>query len=550
MRKNFLKSLIAVFALVFFIGTAPLQLVSASTSVNEIAAVEQNVAAPSWITSANYLALGDSLAAGMDHLGKMGDGYADYLAGTMDETGLLNSFNKTFAVPGYTTKDVLKDIEENVTREVGGKSIRLHDAIANAGLITISAGANDVLAHVKIDPTTFAVTYDEKALQLEIKQVGMNLMKIITAIHTINPDAQVYVMGYYNPYPHLPAEIQPLLAQLLAGVNKAIETAAQLPNVDWVETADVVAKDFKVNLPNPQNIHLSPKGYQAVAELFWKKVQVDYPWIPVDSFVADEVTMDTVKLAWKAVTSKGQIAKYDIYLGDEKIGSVDGNVLSYTVRKLKENQAYAFSIVAVDKNGTSSEKSPSLKVTTEAAVSMFSDIKGHWAEDAIVQAAVLGIFKGYTDGSFKPDNGLSRVQAASVFVRALQLPASNVAVPFDDIAGYAAATQTDIQTAFAHGFVKGDNGHFKPSENVTRAQLALMVWRVAMGELGGDMPTSNTFTPPTDMGDYDTETIQAIATMSGLGVISLEDGAFHPTEPATRAFASSLLTKLLSLTNQ
>ena len=72
----------------------------------------------------------------------------------MEETGLLNSFNKTFAMPGYTTKDVLKDIEENVTREdANGKSVKLHDAIANADLITISAGANDVLAHV-IDPKT------------------------------------------------------------------------------------------------------------------------------------------------------------------------------------------------------------------------------------------------------------------------------------------------------------------------------------------------------------------------------------------------------------
>ncbi|WP_263491931.1 hypothetical protein, partial [Escherichia coli] len=83
--------------------------------------------------------------------------------------------------------------------DTDGNSIKLHDAIASAGLITISAGANDVLAHVKIDPKTFAVTYDEQALQMEIKQVGMNLMKIITEIHKLNPDAQVYVMGYYNP---------------------------------------------------------------------------------------------------------------------------------------------------------------------------------------------------------------------------------------------------------------------------------------------------------------------------------------------------------------
>lgn len=548
MGKKFICKLFAVLALVLYVGMAPLQIVSANTTV-EASTIE--IAAPTWVASASYLALGDSLAAGMDHHGKMGDGYADYLAGTLEETGLLNSFNKTFAVPGYTTKDVLKDLEENATREdADGNTIKLHDAIAKAGLITISAGANDVLAHVKIDPKTFAVTYDEQALQLEIKQVGMNLMKIITAIHTINPDAQVYVMGYYNPYPHLPAEIQPLLAQLLVGVNKAIETAAQLPNVDWVETADVVAKDIKVNLPNPQNIHLSPVGYQAVAEQFWNKVQADYPWIPADAFVADEVTTDSITLAWKAATTEGQIATYEIYLGDEKIGSVDGDVLSFTVPDLEEGQSYAFSIVAVDKNGNSSEESPSVNVTTESAASLFSDIEGHWAKDAIEQAALLGIFNGYADGSFKPENALTRAQAASIFVRTLQLPAADAAVPFDDIGDYAAATQSDIVTSFANGFVKGENGHFKPTENVTRAQLAQMVWRVVDKKLGDDFPVSDSFVQPSDMGGYDAEAVKAISILSGLGVISLEDGAFHPTEPATRAFAASLLTKLLSLTNQ
>lgn len=545
MGKKFVGKLFAVVALFLYAGIASLQVVSANTTINESTT---EITAPTWVASASYLALGDSLAAGMDHLGEMGDGYADYLAATMEETGLLNSFDKSFAVPGYTTKDVLKDLEENATREdADGNSIKLHDAIANAGLITISAGANDVLAHVKINPKTFAVTYDEQALQMEIKQVGLNLMKIITEIHKLNPDAQVYVMGYYNPYPHLPAEIQPLLAQLLTGVNTAIEKTAQLPNVDWIQTADAVAKDFKVNLPNPQNIHLSPEGYQIVAEQFWNKVQTDYPWIPVDAFVAEEAATNSVTLSWKSASTEGKIAAYEIYVGDELIGSVNGDVHSFTADGLEEGQSYTFSIVAVDENGTSNEELPSVTVTTEAAVSLFNDSKGHWAEDAIEQAASLGIFNGYADGSFKPENALTRAQAASVFVRALNLPASDVAVPFDDIGDYAAATQSDIAAAFANGLVKGDNGHYKPTENVTRAQFALMVWRVAAAELGGDTPTSNTFTPPTDMGAYDEETVQAIATMSGLGFISLEEGAFHPTEPATRALAASLLTKLVSL---
>ena len=549
MRKKIIFNLFAVLSLVLYFGLSPLQIVSADTPVEEN--TEQATTAPSWIAGANYLALGDSLAAGMIHLGAMGDGYADYLANSLSESELLLSFSKAFAENGYTAADVLKDIEGNVTRELAdGQSIKLHDAIAQANLITISAGANDVLGHISLDKETGEIKFDAEAIKQEIQQVGLNLMNVVTAIHKINPDAQIYLMGYYNPFPHMPEEIQPMLEQLLVGINTAIATVAKLPNVEWVETANVIAADIEGYLPTGKDIHLTSEGYKVVAKQFLDKVQAEYSWIPADAMVSEEVTTDSVTLQWKPATPKDQVTMYNIYNGDEKIGSVEGDVFTFTVDGLDEGQAYTFSIVAVDVDGNESEKNPSLTVTTEAVVPLFSDIKGHWAEDAIEQAAMLGVFKGHHDGTFKPEDALTRAQAASVFVRALNLPTTDVVAPFDDIGDYAAETQSDIQIAFANGLIKGDNGHFKPTENVTRAQLALMVWRVAANELGGDIPVSNSFTPPTDMGDYDAESVQAISVMSELGVISLEDGAFHPTKPATRAFAASLLTKLLSLTNQ
>ena len=47
----------------------------------------------------------------------------------------------------------------------------------------------------------------------------------------------------------------------------------------------------------------------------------------------------------------------------------------------------------------------------------FTDTKGHWGESYIVRAAELGLFKGYPDGSFRPDKGLTRAEAAAVCVR-------------------------------------------------------------------------------------------------------------------------------------
>ena len=50
---------------------------------------------------------------------------------------------------------------------------------------------------------------------------------------------------------------------------------------------------------------------------------------------------------------------------------------------------------------------------------MFSDISGHWAQDAINKAANEGIISGYTDGTFRPDNNITRAEAISIINRVL-----------------------------------------------------------------------------------------------------------------------------------
>lgn len=49
----------------------------------------------------------------------------------------------------------------------------------------------------------------------------------------------------------------------------------------------------------------------------------------------------------------------------------------------------------------------------------FNDISGHWVENEIRRAASLGWIQGYTDGSFKPDQNITRAEAASMINRML-----------------------------------------------------------------------------------------------------------------------------------
>ena len=59
------------------------------------------------------------------------------------------------------------------------------------------------------------------------------------------------------------------------------------------------------------------------------------------------------------------------------------------------------------------------------ADSNFTDISGHWAEKEIARASVLGWIRGYSDGTFRPDNRITRAEAVTMINRVLQrLPES------------------------------------------------------------------------------------------------------------------------------
>ncbi len=424
----------------------------------------------------NYLALGDSLAFGIGSDGLPGKGYPDFLAQSLHETNVLKSSNKGFSFPGYTATNVIKDLKANVTKPVSGighevKSAELHKSIAEADLITISVGANDVLSYFKVDPATGLPNIDLPGLAAAIQEVGVNYNAILTSIYAVNPNVQVYVMGYYNPFPHLSPKIQPQLAQLLVGLNGAIEAGMSGTSAIFVPTADAIAADFAAHLPNPQNIHLSEAGYKVVAAQFNNQIKKSYKWI-----VKDTTTPEVP-----------------------------------------------------------SPEKPAPEVPTPA---IFSDIENHWAKEFIEKAVGAKTVSGYADGTFKPENKLTRAQATSILARTLGLKADKAA-PFNDIAHYAKDTQEEIAAAYQVGIVKGNDGQFNPTDFVTRAQLALMVKR-AYEVVKQEPYIANELAPYTDVAKYNIETQHAISMLHAFGIANGMDGKFMPGEATTRAQATKI----------
>lgn len=496
--------------------------------------------APSWVVQADYVALGDSLAHGMNELGIIGLGYTDFVAQALQQDGLLTSYNKGFAYSGYTTKNILADLQADVEKPVTGfgytnDSTKLRASIKEAELITLTAGANDLLPILKDTATTGINTAAIlKASQEAIK----NIATILAEIKKLNPQVQIYVMGYYNSFPYYNEELQTQFKMLLGVMNASIKTTAEKAGAIFVPTLDVVAKDVASYLPNPENIHLSEAGYFAVAnEAFLPIMKASSLWDASSAIRVSVESSTAAKVNWLAATDNEGVTKYNVYVNNKLHTTVNADQMAITLDNLTENTAYTVAIKALDAAGNESVQSPTATFTTGRTV-QFTDIENHWATAFIHKAASKGIMKGYADGTFRPEQNITRAQAATMLVRSLGLSTTDIA-PFTDIASYDAKTQAEIAAAYAHGLVKGQEGKFNPSQPITRAQLALMIKRAYEKQYKEAYVVKNK-TPFTDIASYNVETQDAITMLYELGIVTGSEGKFSPEASTKRSHAAKI----------
>lgn len=107
----------------------------------------------------------------------------------------------------------------------------------------------------------------------------------------------------------------------------------------------------------------------------------------------------------------------------------------------------------------------------------FSDVpSSYWGADAIAKVAKMGLMNGYTDGTFKPNQPLTRAEMASL--TAMLSPNSTTSGRgFSDITGHWA--QAAIKKAQDIGIMNGySDGTFRPNSKLTRAEAVTAINRV------------------------------------------------------------------------
>lgn len=169
----------------------------------------------------------------------------------------------------------------------------------------------------------------------------------------------------------------------------------------------------------------------------------------------------------------------------------------------------------------------------EIAANMF-DIASHWAKDYIQSLIDKGIITGYPDGSFKPDNSITRAEAAKLLLT------SNGINPGNSSSGHWASNY--INKSIDKGYIK--NGEFDNiDKTINRGEMARMIAR-AMSDNPKNIDELKK--QITDYSKIPGEYQEYVAKVYAAGIITgYEDGLFRYERTLTRAEASTMIIRLL-----
>jgi hypothetical protein len=116
--------------------------------------------------------------------------------------------------------------------------------------------------------------------------------------------------------------------------------------------------------------------------------------------------------------------------------------------------------------------------STNPASVAFTDVLQHWGKSNIDLFVKLGLIKGYQDDTFRPNASITRAEFAAMMVRVFNLEALGSAKNFTDVKEDYWASQ-NIETLAASGIIMGyADGTFRPNEAISRAEIIAIISRI------------------------------------------------------------------------
>ncbi|WP_026735727.1 S-layer homology domain-containing protein [Fischerella sp. PCC 9605] len=180
----------------------------------------------------------------------------------------------------------------------------------------------------------------------------------------------------------------------------------------------------------------------------------------------------------------------------------------------------------------------------------FDDVPAnHWAREFIAELAALEIIEGFPDGSFRPDQMVTRAQFAAMINQAFEKVKVRSAIKFKDVST-AFWAYSAIREAYQMGFLRADDDEFKPNDSLSRLEALLGFAQGLNYNVSGS--TETILAAYTDAAMIRSDVRSAIAALTERGiVVNYPDvQTINTDKVATRAEVCALLYKALVSTGE
>ncbi|NYE07338.1 lysophospholipase L1-like esterase [Bacillus niacini] len=195
------------------------------------------------------VAIGDSLTEGVGDETKSG-GYVGILNHTFEGNN-LNISVENFGKKGNRTDQLLKRLEKE----------DVASTIKEADVVLITIGANDIMNVLK---TNFMNVTMEPFQEERVKYIE-RLEAIFSKINELNPDTQIYLIGFYNPFERHFGEIKEL-GMIIDSWNEAGKSLAEkYDHVRYIPTKDLFS-NTNLDLLAEDEFHPNTTGYKLMAQ--------------------------------------------------------------------------------------------------------------------------------------------------------------------------------------------------------------------------------------------------------------------------------------------
>lgn len=178
-----------------------------------------------------------------------------------------------------------------------------------------------------------------------------------------------------------------------------------------------------------------------------------------------------------------------------------------------------------------------------SSTATFSDIASSWAKSFIEGLAQQNIIRGFPDGTFRPDEAMTRAQFSAVLAGAFEKPKTREAIDFSDVPRDHWATAA-IRRAYEMEFLSGyPENRFAPDQKIPRVQILVALVN-GLGIGGSTAQLSRYYRDAAQVPSYAPDRV-GIATTNQLVVNYPDVQMLRPNQAATRAEVAAFVYQAL-----